>query len=606
MLAVLRRRVPLVALLRDYPRHLLRGDLVAGLTTAVMLVPQAMAYASLAGMPPITGLYASIGPIAVYALLGTSGSLAFGPVAIVALLTASAVAPLADGDPATYVALAGVLALMVGAVQLLLGILRLGVVVDLLSHAVISGFTSAAALIIAMSQLRALTGLTVEGGDTFLAESVAVVGAVGQVHPATLAVGATSIAILLALKRSRRRIPGPLVVVVVMTVAAVVLDLGDRGVALLGAVPSGLPAPGVPRITPEQLQALVVPAVTIALLSFMEGISVAKAIASRTGDRIDSTQELIASGAANVAAGLFQAFPVAGGFSRTAVNFQAGARTPLASLVTAAAVLVSVLLLTPLFTDLPKAVLAAIVVVAVMGLVDVASARHAWRTDRWDFAMLAITFVATLGLGVEAGIGVGVASSLVLFIARNARPHIAELGLVASSGQFRNVQRYQTHTDPRVLLTRIDGALLFASAQSVIRRLEAMIASRGDELEAVVLDASAVADIDGDGVHVLDEFERTLEARSVTLHLATVRGPVRDALERAGRWRRWLEADRIHEDVEAALRALGVELRPDGERRPGPESFDAANVDSARARPGAAPPPPADRAEEFDPAPLSD
>jgi sulfate permease, SulP family len=560
MLALLERRVPLVGLLRHYPTHLLRGDVTAGLTTAVMLIPQAMAYAALAGMPPITGLYASIVPIAVYALLGTSGSLAFGPVAIVSLLTASAVAPLADGDPATYVALAGALALMVGALQLLLGVLRLGVVVDLLSHSVISGFTSAAALIIATSQLRALTGITADGGDTFLAEATAILGAVADLHPATLAVGLVSIGVLVVLKRRFRRFPGPLAVVVLMTTAAVWLGLGDRGVALLGEVPSGFPAPGLPAVGLDQLQALLVPALTIALLSFMEGISVAKAIASRTGARVDSSQELIASGAANVSAGLFQAFPVAGGFSRTAVNFQAGARTPLASLITAAMVLLSVLVLTPLFTNLPKAVLAAIVVVAVAGLVDVAGARRAWRTDRWDVAMLAITFVATLALGVEIGIGVGVASSLVLLTARSARPHIAELGLVPETGRYRNVGRFHTRTDPRVLLVRVDGALLFANAQTVTRRLEAMAAERGPELEAVVLDAAAVADIDGDGVHVLDELERTLEIRSVAMHLATVRGPVRDALARADRWRRWVDDGRVHEDVEAALHQLGIEL----------------------------------------------
>jgi sulfate permease, SulP family len=561
MLALLERRVPLVRLLRHYPRHLLRGDVTAGLTTAVMLIPQAMAYAALAGMPPITGLYASIVPIAVYALLGTSGSLAFGPVAIVSLLTASAVAPLADGDPATYVALAGALALLVGAIQLLLGVLRLGVVVDLLSHSVISGFTSAAALIIATSQLRALTGISAEGGDTFLAEATGILGAVGGLHPATFAVGLASIVLLVVLKRRWRRFPGPLLVVALMTTLAVAAGLGDRGVALLGEVPSGFPAPGLPGVGLDQLQALLIPALTIALLSFMEGISVAKAIASRTGERIDSTQELIASGSANVAAGLFQAFPVAGGFSRTAVNHQAGARTPLASLITAAMVLLSVLLLTPLFANLPKAVLAAIVVVAVAGLVDVAGARHAWRTDRWDFAMLAITFVATLGLGVEIGIGIGVASSLVLLTARSARPHITELGLVPETGHYRNVARFHTLTDPRVLLVRVDGALLFANAQTVTRRLEAMTAERGPELQAVVLDAAAIADIDGDGVHVLDELERTLEARSVDLHLATVRGPVRDALLRADRWQRWVDAGQVHEDVEAALHHLGVDLR---------------------------------------------
>jgi sulfate permease, SulP family len=552
------RRLPLVPLLRHYPRQHLRGDVTAGLTTAVMLIPQAMAYAALAGMPPVTGLYASVVPIAVYALLGTSGALAFGPVAIVALLTASAVGPLAGGDPATYVALAGTLALMVGAIQLVLGLLRLGSVVDLLSHAVISGFTSAAALVIAASQLRALTGIEAEGGHTFVEELTGLLGSIGTLHPATLAVGLGAVVLLVVLKRRLPRIPGPLVAVTLLTGLAFAMDLGGRGVDLLGEVPSGLPAPALPLVGLEMLQQLALPALVIALLSFMEGISVAKAIASKTGDRIDSSQELLASGGANLAAGVFQAFPVAGGFSRTAVNFQAGARTPVASLITAAMVAVSALALTPLFTYLPRAVLAAIVVVAVVGLVDVQGARRAWRTDRWDFATLAATFAATLLLGVELGIGLGIAASLLLLVARSTRPHITEIGLVPTSGHFRNVARFDTTTDPRVLLIRVDAALLFATAPAVHRRVEQLCAARDARLRAVVLDCSAVSDIDGDGAHVLDDVSRLLDERGVSLHLATVRGPVRDALGRTGHLPSLHDEGRIHEEVQDALDAIGI------------------------------------------------
>jgi sulfate permease, SulP family len=565
------RRLPLVPLLRHYPRRHLRGDVTAGLTTAVMLIPQAMAYAALAGMPPVTGLYASVVPIAVYALLGTSGALAFGPVAIVALLTASAVGPLAGGDPATYVALAGTLAIMVGAIQLVLGLLRLGSVVDLLSHAVISGFTSAAALVIAASQLRALTGIEAEGGHTFVAELTGLLGGIGTLHPATLAVGLGAVVVLVLLKRRLPRIPGPLVAVTLLTGLAFAMDLGGRGVDLLGEVPSGLPAPALPLVGLEMLQQLALPALVIALLSFMEGISVAKAIASKTGDRIDSSQELLASGGANVAAGVFQAFPVAGGFSRTAVNFQAGARTPVASLITAAMVGVSALALTPLFTYLPRAVLAAIVVVAVVGLVDVQGARRAWRTDRWDFATLAATFAATLFLGVELGIGIGIAASLLLLVARSTRPHITEIGLVPTSGHFRNVARFDTTTDPRVLLIRVDAALLFATAPAVHRCVEQLCAARDARLRAVVLDCSAVSDIDGDGAHVLDDVGRLLDERGVSLHLATVGGPVRDALGRTGHLPSLHDEGRIHEDVPDALVAIGI--RDFAADRPGTASL---------------------------------
>jgi sulfate permease, SulP family len=347
------------------------------------------------------------------------------------------------------------------------------------------------------------------------------------------------------------------VVVTLVTVAAFTAGLGERGVALLGEVPSGLPAPALPLVGLDQLQQLLVPALMIALLSFMEGISVAKAIASKTHERIDASQELLASGSANVAAGLFQAFPVAGGFSRTAVNHQAGARTPVASLITAAMVGFSALALTPLFTYLPRAVLAAIVVVAVIGLVDVSGAKHAWRTDRWDFATLAVTFVATLALGVEIGIGVGIGASLLLLVARSTRPHITEIGLVPATGQYRNVARYDSITDPRVLLIRVDAALLFATAPAVHRRVEQLCTDRDERLRAVVLDCSAVSDIDGDGAHVLDEVARGLHDRGVALHLATVRGPVRDALRRSGHLPALYDEGRIHEDIASALQALG-------------------------------------------------
>jgi sulfate permease, SulP family len=360
------------------------------------------------------------------------------------------------------------------------------------------------------------------------------------------------------LKKRFPRIPGPLVVVTLVTAAAFLGGLGDRGVALLGEVPSGLPAPALPAVGLAELQALLVPALMIALLSFMEGISVAKAIASRTHERIDASQELLASGASNVAAGVFQAFPVAGGFSRTAVNHQAGARTPVASLITAATVALAALALTPLFTFLPRAVLAAIVVVAVAGLVDLAGAKHAWRTDRWDFATLATTFAATLLLGVELGIGIGIGASLLLLVARSARPHITELGLVAETGHYRNVDRYDEDRPARPADPRRRGPAVRHRASGP-PSVEQLCAARDDRLEVVVLDFSAVSDVDGDGAHVLDDLARTLAVRAVDLHLATVRGPVRDALARMDRWEALYEGSLVHEDVAAALRAIGLD-----------------------------------------------
>jgi sulfate permease, SulP family len=553
----LERLVPLVGFVRRSDRASLRSDLTAGLTVAVMLVPQSMAYAALAGMPPVTGLYAAVVPLAVYALLGTSGALAVGPVAITALMTGAALGPLADGDPARYVALAGLLALLTGAIQLLLGVLRLGVLVSFMSHSVLSGFTSAAAIVIAASQLKDLLGVSVPRAETFPSIVSGVLGALGTVQWATVAVGAAAIAALLLLRRVAPRLPGALVVVAALTALSAVAALGGRGVAILEEVPAGLPAPALPALALADVAALLPSALAIALVAYMEGIAVAKALAARSRQHVDPNQELVAVGGANLAAGLFQAFPVAGGFSRSAVNFQAGARTPVASLVTAAVVAATALVLTPLFFHLPKAVLAAIVVVAVLGLVDRHTPLAAWRARRSDGVAVALTFVTTLLLGVEPGLAAGVVFSLGAFLWRSARPHTAELGRVPCTDLYRNVARYEVLTDPSVLVLRADGPLYFANAE----RLEDQVLDTVEHREAirtVVLDAGAISDTDADGAHALGRLRERLGDRGVALHLATVRGPVRDLLARAGVWAGFAAAGAVHRDTAAAVAVLDL------------------------------------------------
>ena len=555
------RRVPMLAWGRTYTRGLLRHDAIAGLTVAVMLIPQAMAYAALAGMPPVSGLYASVAPLVVYAVLGTSGQLAVGPVAIVALLTASGLAPLAGGDPATHVTLAAVLALLVGLIQVALGALRLGALVNFLSHAVVSGFTSAAAIVIATSQIPALLGLDVERGEGWLETIAAVAGAVGETNPATLAIAAVAIAVLAAGRRHAPQVPAALLVVAAGTALVATLGLDRLGVAILREVPAGLPSPAVPPLSLASVEALLPIAFTIAVISYMEGISVAKAIAGTTRQVIDADQELVATGAANLAAGLFQAFPVAGGFSRTAVNHQAGARTGMASAITAVVIAGATLALTPLFYYLPRAVLAAVIVVAVIGLIDVPGTREIWRIRPADGLALAITFAGTLLLGVELGIAIGVAASLVMFIWRTANPHTAELGRVEGTTTLRNVARYATHTDPHVVVLRIDGPLYFANAKFVEDRVM-LLASARPALRHLVLDAAAVGDIDASGVHTLREIDERLRERGVALHLATVRGPVRDVLGRARMLPVLIEQRRVHGDVDHALQALDLTGSP--------------------------------------------
>ncbi|WBB53616.1 sulfate permease [Verrucosispora sp. WMMD573] len=551
------RVVPLLGWLRHYDRRTLRHDLIAGLTVAVMLVPQSMAYAALAGMPPVTGLYASVVPLLVYALLGSSGSLAVGPVAITALMTGTALAPLADGDPTRYAALAGLLALLVGAIQVLMGVLRLGALINFMSHSVLSGFASAAAIVIATSQVKDLLGLDAGRAETFPEIAASLWRSATTVHPLTVLVSATSVAGLLLVRRYLPKLPGALLVVAGVTVASIAFSLGTRGVRILTEVPGGLPAPALPALGGSDVTALLPAAAAIALVAYMEGIAVAKSLAARSRQQISPNQELAAVGSANVAAGLFQAFPVAGGFSRSAVNYSAGARTPLASVVTALMVALTAVFLTPAFHHLPKAVLAAIVVVAVLGLVDRRSAVTAWRTRRSDGLTLALTFVVTLLFGVEPGLAAGVTFALAVFLWRSARPHLAELGRVPGTQTYRNVARYAgLITDPRAAIVRVDGPLYFANAQFLEDRLLSLAEQR-PELTALVLDASAISDADVDGAHAVAELHERLASRGVALHLATVRGPVRDLLGRAGVWQTVHAAGQVHPDLTAALTATG-------------------------------------------------
>lgn len=521
---------PLFTALRHYDAATFRSDLMAGLTVAVMLVPQAMAYAVLADLPPVAGLYASVVPLAAYALLGTSGALAVGPVAIVSLLTASALEPLAEGDAARHAALAATLAVMVGIVQLGLGAVRAGKLVAFLSHAVISGFTSAAAIVIAVSQVPSLVGLDVDKRHDFVGQVAAIVQAADTVTIPTAVVGLSALLALVLVRRSRRRLPGPLLVVAVATATTHVLGLADSGVSVLGEVPRGLAAPSLPSL--DSVIALFPAAVTIAVIGYAEGIGIAKAIAARSRQTVGANQELVAVGAANVASGLFSAFPVAGGLSRTAVNHEAGAKTTVASLITAASVALTVMFLTPLFADLPKAVLAAVVVAAVARLIDVQGARQLFSYRRLDAAVWASTFAVTVLVSVEIGLAAGIAASLLVFVGRASRPHMAELGRLPGTDAWRNRLRYEVELDPRALVVRVDGPLFYASAQAVRDRIDELVSDRRD-MVGIVLDASAVTDLDSDGIHMLQQLTEDLAATGLGLALATVRGPVRDLIARA-------------------------------------------------------------------------
>ncbi|MEX2471108.1 MAG: sulfate permease [Gemmatimonadota bacterium] len=558
--------------LRGYRRQDLSGDLAAGLTVAVMLIPQGMAYAMLAGLPPVVGLYASTVPLIVYALFGSSRQLAVGPVAIVSLLTLSGVSALAEPGSARFVALAAVLALMSGVIQLVLGLVKAGFIVNFLSHAVISGFTSAAAIIIGLSQLETLLGVDLESGHSVFGLVWEAVTRLGEVNPYTLLIGVMSIAALVAARRWAPRLPAALGVVALATVATWGMGLHERGVAIVGAVPSGLPAPSLPTMDAGVLSALLTTALAVSFVGFMESFAVAKSIATREKYRIDADQELKGLGLANLAAGVFSGYPVTGGFSRSAVNYQAGARTGLASIITAVLILLTVLAFTSLFQFLPRAVLAAVVIVAVYGLIEVREALHLFKLKKIDGWTLVVTFAATLVLGVETGILVGVAFSLLVFIWRSAYPHSARLGYLARERVFRNEDRFpEVESYAGTLILRIDASLYFANIAFLESSLRTALVEE-TEYRNIILDFSGVNDMDAVAVEALEVLMEEMGEQGVTVHIAAMKGPVRDITARAG-WPERFGARVSHMGLDSALEAVGARVR-------GASGLDASGLDA--------------------------
>jgi len=566
------RRRPVLGWLFGYRREDLVGDVMAGAIVAIMLVPQSMAYALLAGLPPEVGLYASIVPLILYGVLGTSHALAVGPVAIVSLLVASSVGALAEPGTALYLQLALTLALLAGLLQVLMGMLRLGFLVNFLSQPVLSGFTSAAAIVIGFSQLKHLLGLTVPRAGRFYELLLYLLQHVTESHLTTLGIGLGGISILIYFRiRLGRRLhhwglpeglivpltkAAPLVVVIVGTLLVWVLRLdAEAGVKIVGQVPGGLPPLTVPSLDADVWQALLPAALIISFVGYMQSIAMAKALASKRRHKVGVNQELVALGAANLGAALTGGYPVTGGFSRSAVNLGAGANTPLASIITAGLMGGVAILMTPLFYFLPQAALAAIILVAVLGLVDLATLKHLWRYDKADAASLVITFLAVLIVGVESGILVGVASAVALFFWRTSRPHVAIVGRLGEGEAYRNVTRHPVTTCPHVLAVRVDESLYFANAQFLQDTLLRLVAEQ-PAAQHLVLIASAVNHIDASALETLEGLVQELRDARVALYLAAVKGPVLDRLQAVG-FVEEIGADHIFLSVDAAFRALG-------------------------------------------------
>lgn len=527
--------IPAMDWLANYNNNFLKSDLAAGLTVGVMLIPQGMAYAMIAGLPPIYGLYAATIPLIIYALLGTSRQLAVGPVAMVSLLTATGIGAIADGGTEMYILLAITLALFVGLIQFFLGIFRLGFLVNFLSHPVISGFTSAAALIIGLSQLKHLLGVPIPRSHhvhEIIGNAISQFSAINWI---TFAIGVGGILLIKGLKKWNKAIPSQLVAVVFGILIIWGFGLTTQGVQILGEVPDGLPVFTMPSLDIGHWQALLPIALTIALVSFMESIAVAKAIQSKHKNyKVIPNQELIALGAANIGGSFFQSYPVTGGFSRTAVNDQAGAKTGMAAIFSAILIILTLLFLTPLFHYLPNAILASVIMVAVFGLIDYKAAFHLWKSDRTDFWMLMITFLATLTLGIELGIGVGVILSLAMVIFQSTRPHVAILGQVPKTHFYRNVERFPNIKERvDVLILRFDGQLYFANVNYFKETIEEQISRKGAQLKVLILPANTMYDLDSSAVHALEEVIEDCKKRGIILYFSGVRGPVRDAMNRS-------------------------------------------------------------------------
>ena len=539
------RWLPILDWGRRYDRATLTSDLVAAVIVTIMLIPQSLAYAALAGLGPEVGLYASIAPLLLYAIFGTSRVLAVGPVAVVSLMTATAIGSHAAAGTPEYWAMAITLAFLSGAMLLAMGLLRLGFLANFLSHPVIAGFVAASALLIAAGQLKVLLGVKVDG-HTFIELIRGLILQAGNIHLVTAILGASTLAFLFWSRRSlkpllvRQGLPprwadllskaGPVAGIAATAWITWRFGLHTQGLKIVGTVPQGLPPFTWPNWDLQLWKELALPALLISVVGFVESVSVGQTLAAKRQQRIEPDRELVALGASNLGAALTGGFPVTGGFARSVVNFDAGAQTPAAGVFTAVGILMAALLLTPALYFVPQATLAATIIVAVLSLVDLSIFKRTWTYSRSDFAAALATLLLTLSVGVEAGLIAGVALSLALFLYRTSRPHIAQIGRVPGTEHFRNVLRHPVLTSPGVLSLRVDESLYFANARALEDRINLEVA-RQPGLRHVVLQCAAINDIDASALESLEGIDKRLMDAGIVLHFSEIKGPVMDRLK---------------------------------------------------------------------------
>ncbi|MDP2832343.1 MAG: SulP family inorganic anion transporter [Pseudomonadota bacterium] len=542
----------------------IKADFMAGITVALVLIPQSMAYAQLAGLPAYYGLYAAFLPVAIAAMWGSSHQLGTGPVAVVSLLTASSLAVFAAPGSADFVALAIMLALLVGVIQLLLGVFKLGVIVNFLSHPVIVGFTNAAAIIIGLSQVSKLFGVPMGRSEHFINDIVGVVKLIGDTHVPTLAMGIAAIALMWAIRKFKPQLPGVLIAVVLTTSLSWALDFErSLGGQVVGAIPEGLPSLAVPTLDLTRLQALLSAALVISLVGFMEAISIAKAIAAKTKQRLDPNQELIGQGLANIVGSFTQAFPASGSFSRSAVNMGAGAKTGLSSVITTLFVLLTLLFLTPLLYHLPQAVLAAIIIMAVIGLVNFEAVKHAWHANKHDGIAAVVTFIATLAFAphLDEGIMVGAGLALILFLMRTMKPRVAQLGRF-KDGTLRDIKvNPGIPTSEHVVAMRFDGQLYFANVSYFEDTVLGALADHPKASFFLVV-GDGINQLDASGEEVIHHLVTRLKDAGVTLVFSGLKKQVLDVMRATGLFEAITQAN-IFATEDQALAAIYERLGDD-------------------------------------------
>lgn len=530
---MLKNYFPILEWLPKYKKSYWAGDISAGITVGVMLIPQGMAYALIAGLPPVYGLYAALVPNLLYAFTGSNRKLAVGPVALDSLIVASSLAAMKLGTIGDYIAMALFLALLVGVLQLVMGFFRMGFLANFLSRPVVSGFTSAAALVIAISQLKYLFGLELESIGT-LKTFIAVIQKIGQTNLYDLSIGIGAILVILGLKRLNRKLPAAMVVVILSIIGIYLFMVNETDVHILGTVPQGLPTFVLPKFETSQLIIAFPTALALAFIAFAEAMTIAKAVDEKSNEQYtDPNQELRALGLSNIIGSFFQSFPVNAGLSRTAVNVEEGAKTGLASIISAIVVGATLLFLTPFFYYLPKSVLGAIILVAVYALIDLNYPRQLFNQKKDEFVLLLVTFLTTLLIGISQGIILGVLFSLVLLVYRTSKPHIAILGKIKGMEYFKNVNRFGEDVEihDEILMIRFDAQLFFANVQYFKNALMKEVEKKGDKLKFVVLNAEPVNYIDNTALNQLQKIVQNLKEKGITFKVAGLIGPIRDIVQ---------------------------------------------------------------------------